>query len=263
MVFIYVLHCKEDSYYIGKTNNPEFRVENHIENAGSSFTKKYPVIRLHELKPNCDDFDEDKYVKIYMSKFGIDKVRGGSYSKLVLDKKDIEYLKKEIRGASDECFNCGGKHFATDCPNKKNDTSFEVSDYNNKQVKKEIAKTGRSKCQKCKEFICKGEYRIGEESSYRGNLTTKWFHEKCHISYSTPQDVACYKKPTKDKICYRCGREGHYADNCYAKKHINGSYINDYESSEEDEICYRCGREGHYADNCYAKKHINGSYINN
>ena len=32
-------------------------------------------------------------------------------------------------------------------------------------------------------------------------------------------------------------------------------------SDEEDIICYRCGREGHYASTCYAKKHIKGYYL--
>ena len=26
-------------------------------------------------------------------------------------------------------------------------------------------------------------------------------------------------------ICFRCGREGHYAITCFAKKHINGYYL--------------------------------------
>ena len=32
-------------------------------------------------------------------------------------------------------------------------------------------------------------------------------------------------------------------------------------SEEEDLICFRCGREGHYASSCYAKKHIKGYYL--
>ena len=36
-----------------------------------------------------------------------------------------------------------------------------------------------------------------------------------------------------------------------------------YEDSSEDEdiVCFRCGREGHYASSCYAKKHIKGYYL--
>ena len=26
--------------------------------------------------------------------------------------------------------------------------------------------------------------------------------------------------------CYRCGREGHYADDCYARIHVKGYYLN-------------------------------------
>lgn len=34
--------------------------------------------------------------------------------------------------------------------------------------------------------------------------------------------------PVEDTLstCYKCGREGHYKDSCYAKKHVNGSYLN-------------------------------------
>ena len=57
-------------------------------------------------------------------------------------------------------------------------------------------------------------------------------------------------------ICYRCGREGHIKDDCYASNHINGVILN------KQIICYRCGREGHIKDDCYASNHINGIILN-
>jgi hypothetical protein len=34
------------------------------------------------------------------------------------------------------------------------------------------------------------------------------------------------KKSTRKGDCHKCGRKGHYASKCYAKKHINGYYLN-------------------------------------
>ena len=34
------------------------------------------------------------------------------------------------------------------------------------------------------------------------------------------------KKSTRKGDCRKCGRKGHYASKCYAKKHINGYYLN-------------------------------------
>ena len=36
-----------------------------------------------------------------------------------------------------------------------------------------------------------------------------------------------YYVKTSNK-CYRCGRKGHYASRCYAKKHISGKYLSIY-----------------------------------
>ena len=43
--------------------------------------------------------------------------------------------------------------------------------------------------------------------------------------------------------CFRCGREGHYADTCYAKKDVNGDYIDEDSSEEEVWSCSYCDKE--------------------
>ena len=66
MVYIYILQLEEGKYYVGKTNNPQFRLEEHFNSNGSAWTKLYKPITLLELKPNCDDYDEDKITRQYM-----------------------------------------------------------------------------------------------------------------------------------------------------------------------------------------------------
>ena len=96
MVFIYVLELENKKYYVGKTTNPDFRLEQHKNNSGSQWTKKYKPIRLYQLIPDCDDYDENKYTQMYMDKYGVNNVRGGSYVQIKLDKVTIENLEKIV-----------------------------------------------------------------------------------------------------------------------------------------------------------------------
>lgn len=118
MVYIYVLQLTNNKYYIGKTNNPDFRIASHFNSNGSSWTKKYKPIKVIKLIPNCDEFDEDRYTKIYMNKYGVENVRGGSYSTIKLKYYQQESLEKELKTVNDKCYNCGkDDHYANECPN--------------------------------------------------------------------------------------------------------------------------------------------------
>ncbi len=49
MVFVYVLQLEQGKYYIGKTNNPKFRLNNHFNANGSEWTKLYRPLKVLEL----------------------------------------------------------------------------------------------------------------------------------------------------------------------------------------------------------------------
>jgi len=116
MVYIYILLLQSSKYYIGKTTNPEFRLKDHFTSNGSEWTKMYKPIRIEEIIPNCDPYDEDKYTLKYMETNGIDNVRGGSFSQIELADDKITLIEDMIKGATDKCYICGiSGHFADDC----------------------------------------------------------------------------------------------------------------------------------------------------
>jgi len=186
---IYILRLSGGKYYVGKSDNPMMRYQEHIMGRGSSWTKKYKPIGVEKIIENASDFDEDKYTKEYMSKYGIENVRGGIYVEIELDEFQKETVYREIWGAQNKCTRCGrGGHFIKDC--------FANTDINGNEFEEE------------EEIV--------------------WCCEKCNAEFETEKECFqherhCYKK--SNNTCYRCGREGHYATDCYATKHIKGYYI--------------------------------------
>jgi len=117
MVVIYCLELENKKYYIGKTTNLSFRLQDHQNCKGCAWTKKHKPISLLETVEDADDYDEDKYVRIYMDRYGIDNVRGGSFSSVKLNKTTINNLVRMSLGTNDKCFRCGSSsHFFKDCP---------------------------------------------------------------------------------------------------------------------------------------------------
>lgn len=191
---IYVLQCKDGKYYVGKTGDLDRRLQSHISGCGSFWTKKYPYVKVEEVIRNADKFDEDKYVLKYMDLYGIDNVRGGSYSQMILNPDLIASIKRQLITANNLCYICGnGGHLTRECPSNKKSPLF----LNNVENRKRILDAS--------ELI-----EINDEPP------TKIVNINNDITFARKSGTVYTK-------CDRCGRTGHLIEQCFSKKHFDGS----------------------------------------
>jgi hypothetical protein len=212
MIYIYILQLEQEKYYIGKTNNPSFRIDKHFTSGGSVWTRKYKPLTVLEIIPNCDDYDEDKYTIKYMEKNGINNVRGGSFCQINLSENNMITLNQMIKSVTNKCYICGNKdHFANNCKN--------VSIKNEKIPTINI----NEKCD------CPTSYF---SSHRRGkcmlNKIISYFDDEYDNidKLLIPEKIETIEKiESQETVCFRCGRQGHFVSSCYASKHIKGYYL--------------------------------------
>ena len=246
-MFVYVLALENGKYYVGLSKSPYKRITNHFNNQGSQWTKRYKPLEIIEVIPDCDLYDEDKYTRKYMDKFGVDNVRGGSYTTFSFGKNTYRHLQREKSFCENKCFKCGESgHYARDCDeihacinDYERSLSFDEDKYTRKYMDK-----------------------FGVDNVRDGSYTTFSFDENTHKHLQREKSF-CENK------CFKCGESGHYARDC---DEIHAC-INDYERSlsfdDDDEkviqpkvinICLKCGEEGHCWNDC---RNINQKKLEN
>jgi cellular nucleic acid-binding protein len=187
---IYVLRLEGGRYYVGKSEKITQRVKEHLSGYGSAWTKKYKPMSLVKTVENVSAFEEDKITKEYMSKYGIENVRGGSYVEIELTDFQMKALQIEIWGAKNLCNNCGKSgHFIKNCYAKKDNSGIDLDFVD--------------------EWMC----------NYCDRTFTTAFGCGVHEKSCKKQQP---KSTTKKGACYRCGRQGHYSPDCYARTHSDG-----------------------------------------
>ena len=126
--YLYTLDLSGGFWYVGTTKNPARRLDEHRRGKGATWTKahrpvgfssKYPMKVLSTAEHSKDHdtrLQEDAQVKKVMLEQGIDKVRGGSYSRKIISRQDLKVLCKELFHANNGCLRCGRKsHWSKNC----------------------------------------------------------------------------------------------------------------------------------------------------
>lgn len=115
MLRLYTLRLDGGCWYVGVTRNPERRMRAHQNGTGAAWTRAHAPIEptfasIREL--DCEEprakLLEDAETKALMLLHGVDCVRGGSYTQVVLDETARTALLIELRHAVGACLRCGG-----------------------------------------------------------------------------------------------------------------------------------------------------------
>jgi hypothetical protein len=93
--YIYILRLEEDNYFIDKSKHVENRLRDHIKGIVCPVTKKYKPIGIKVIG-DCYPEELDLYIKKYMLKYGIGKIRGGNHKNLKIGKEELIKIKHEL-----------------------------------------------------------------------------------------------------------------------------------------------------------------------
>lgn len=201
MIFLYILELCHGRWYVGTSKSPDERFKAHKQGRGTPWTQLYKPIREHSrIQLNCSEedarFEEDKTVKKLMKDHGIANVRGGSYCQKELSEDQEISLQRELDHANNACLRCGRKgHFASKCFARSDVYGNSLSDSDSEDF-----------------YLQNGPVK-GKSGKRNGPYETR----------CPPCDKGKGGKRNSYETCYRCGRSGHWANQCYARTNVNGT----------------------------------------
>lgn len=122
MEYIYVLPLQQHKWYVGSTNDINIRYQQHQNGTHNvRWTREFPPIGPPVLLLRKRDGHHETNLTIdLMRQYGIDNVRGGTYTRPYLSDNDRMNLQRHIWDGLGLCRYCGLGHHIQDCPFRRN-----------------------------------------------------------------------------------------------------------------------------------------------
>jgi len=96
----YVIECENNNFYVGTTDCLTDTWFHHINGIEALWTRRHKPLRVVTVIDEAETHDEFSLIKLYMGRYGIDKVRGGNYKQEYLS--DAQVIELQIAIAEDK-----------------------------------------------------------------------------------------------------------------------------------------------------------------
>jgi putative endonuclease len=199
MVDVYVLECEGGNYYIGRTDDGERRLKQHVLGKGAKWTKKHKPKRVVSYLSNVKKSDEKKIAERMIKKHGASKVRGGPYIQ----------TKRKVT-----CGRCGRPgHIRTSCHNKT--TVDGVTITKKSWVYRPKPKPKRRS--KGKKVVGRTKKKDGTVIKVHPDGSKTVIKPEREMTAEDAKRRNTRHLMLKNVICARCKRIGHESKDCTAK----------------------------------------------
>lgn len=222
---IYVFECHlgigaTPMYYVGTTGNFNERYIAHKEKEGPEFTKKFTSIECVHVRLGGPDVETQVTLE-YMSKKGIENVRGGPWPSDILTDGNRKEIMKMLCAHENACFKCGSlKHFTSSCSTQPRIATAAAPPAPIDLITFPPVATPVAAAPKLKRVI-------SPPATWKAD-PNKPFCKRCYREGHTHTTCksTTYSKNNSSDNCTRCGRLGHVATECEYRTDVAGMYIN-------------------------------------
>jgi hypothetical protein len=167
-----------------------------------------------------------------MDKYGIDNVRGGSYTTIVLNDSTRQHLTKISHSTNNRCFTCGqAGHFSGKCPavcsrckrNHSTANCYATLDIKGNYIQ-DCLRCGRNH----PTIACFAKTNIRGEKLETQRQKERQLEAQKEFELQIQRQTEQIELMRSRNQCSRCGKIGHYRTECYETKDINGKPTDDY-----------------------------------